>query len=241
MSAPMLLSIKEVALADPAVLETRRRLAQRARRLAWYGLGWHVVEAAVAIGAGLVAGSVALVGFGGDSLIEVSAGLVVLWRFAERRLLRASAERRSQRLISLSFYLLAIYIAVEVVSSLAGGSHPAVSWVGIGLAAATLVTMPPLAIAKSRVAQSLGSSSATSESRQSMLCAYLSAGLLVGLGLNALAGWWWADPATALMISAVAVREGRDAWRGESCCIAAPVLADGASCHQECCADTSSA
>jgi len=202
---------------------------RRARLLAWVGVGWHGVEAAVAIGAGVAAGSFALIGFGADSLIEAAAGLVVLWLFAAPRAGSAEAEARAQKLIAMSFYVLAAYIGAEAVRSLIGGHHPEVSWVGIGLSGVTLLTMPPLAAAKARVAERLGSSATKSESRQTMLCAYLSAALLVGLGLNAVAGWWWADPLTALVIAAVAVREGREAWRGESCCTA-PVGGADACC-----------
>jgi divalent metal cation (Fe/Co/Zn/Cd) transporter len=209
----------------------RARLVRRARRLAWVGLGWHGIEAAVAIGAGVIAGSVALVGFGADSLIEMLAGFAVLWRFATRSPI---AERRAQQLISMSFYAIGVYVSVEAIRSLIGADEPATSWVGIGLSLFTLATMPPLAIAKARVAQALGSSATKSESRQTMLCAYLSAGLLVGLGLNALVGWWWADPVAALAIAAVAVKEGRGAWRGDSCCTAPIALEDG--CADECCA-----
>jgi divalent metal cation (Fe/Co/Zn/Cd) transporter len=200
--------------ADPA------RIVRRAKLLAWLGLGWHGIEAAVAITAGAIAGSIALVGFGADSLIEAVAGVVLLWRFAESRASSEAAERRAQRLIGVSFYVLAVYITVEAVRTLAGTQHPHVSYVGIALAAVTLVTMPPLAIAKARVGEQLHSSATKSEGRQNMVCAYLSAALLVGLGTNAIAGWWWTDPITALVIAAVAVREGRDAWRGEACCAA---------------------
>jgi divalent metal cation (Fe/Co/Zn/Cd) transporter len=212
--------------------DSRASLVGRARRLAWIGLGWHGIEAAVAIAAGVVAGSVALVGFGVDSLIELAAGLVVLWRLASAR---GISERRAQQMIAVSFYLLSAYVAVEAIRSLAAGDRPAVSWVGIGLSVLTLATMPPLAKAKARVAEGLGSSATKSESRQTMLCAYLSAGLLLGLGLNALLGWWWADPITALGIAAVAVREGRDAWRGEACCTAPIVGADDDGCADGCC------
>jgi divalent metal cation (Fe/Co/Zn/Cd) transporter len=212
----------------PATVD-RARWVRRARLLAWVGVGWHGVEAAVAIGAGVAAGSFALIGFGADSLIEAAAGLVVLWLFAAPRAGSAEAEARAQKLIAMSFYVLAAYIGAEAVRSLIGGHHPEVSWVGIGLSGVTLLTMPPLAAAKARVAERLGSSATKSESRQTMLCAYLSAALLVGLGLNAVAGWWWADPLTALVIAAVAVREGREAWRGESCCTA-PVGGADACC-----------
>jgi len=195
----------------------RLGLVRRARALAWLGLAWHVVEAAIAIAAGVVAGSVALVGFGADSLIEAFAGVVVIWLMADSRAASPAAERRAQRLIALSFAVLAAYIGIEAVRDLVAGHHPEGSWVGIGLAAVTLATMPPLAHAKRRVAEQLGSSATASESRQTMLCAYLSAALLVGLLANAALGWWWADPVTALVIAGVAVREGRDAWHGDSC------------------------
>jgi divalent metal cation (Fe/Co/Zn/Cd) transporter len=212
----------------------RERLVGRARMLAWLGVGWHGVEAAVALGAGVVAGSIALVGFGADSLIESLAGIILLWRFAAARTTSEAAERRAQKLIGLSFYLIAAYVAFEAARSLFVGARPEASWVGIGLAALTLVTMPPLAIAKARVGEKLGSSATKSEGRQNMLCAYLSAALLVGLGANALFGLWWADPVTALLIAGVAVKEGRESWRGESCCTA-PVV-PGGHCEDDCCA-----
>jgi divalent metal cation (Fe/Co/Zn/Cd) transporter len=214
----------------------RGRLVRRARALAWLGVGWHGIEAAMAIGAGVVAGSIALVGFGADSVVEALAGFIVLWRFASVRAQSAAAERRAQQLIAGSFYLIAAYIAVDATRALLASDQPEASWVGIGLAAVTLAGMPPLARAKARVAEALGSSATKSESRQTVVCAYLSAALLVGLGLNALAGWWWADPVTALVIAAVAVKEGRDSWRGESCC-ATPALGDTAArgCEGNCC------
>lgn len=211
----------------------REKLVKRAKLLAWIGLGWHGIEATVAIGAGILAGSIALVGFGADSLIEAVAGFVLLWRFAATRAASDEAEHRAQKLISVSFYVIAAYVGVEAVRALIGGDHPEVSYIGIVLSAVTLATMPPLAVAKARVGEQLGSSATKSEGRQNMLCAYLSAALLVGLGANALFGWWWADPVTALVIAAVAVKEGRDAWRGESCCIA-PVGLDA--CDDDCCA-----
>jgi divalent metal cation (Fe/Co/Zn/Cd) transporter len=207
-----------------AASHPRSQLIRRARLLAWIGLGWHGIEASVAIAAGVIAGSVALVGFGADSVIELAAGLVVLWRLASAR---ATTERRAQQTIAVSFYLLSAYVAAEAILSLAAGNRPAVSWVGIGLAVLTLATMPVLAGAKATVADELGSSATKSESRQTMLCAYLSAGLLVGLTLNALFGWWWADPITALGIAGVAIKEGRSAWRGEACCTAPIAGADG--------------
>lgn len=201
----------------------RPRLIRRAQRLAWFGIAWHVAEAAIAVAAGLAAGSIALVGFGADSVIESVAGFVVLWLFAAPRAGSARAERRAQQAIAVSFYVLAAYVAVEAARSLILTNEPGTSWVGIGLAVVTLVAMPPLAKAKERVASQLDSSATAAEGRQNMLCAYLSAALLVGLGANALFGWWWADPVTALIIAAVAVREGRDSWRGDSCSCCAPV------------------
>jgi divalent metal cation (Fe/Co/Zn/Cd) transporter len=160
---------------------------------------------------------VALVGFGADSLIEAAAGVVVLWLMDGARSSSPRAERRAQQLIAASFLVLAAYVGVESVRDLVGGHHPDASWVGIGLSVVTLATMPPLAVAKRRVGLRLGSSATTSESRQTMLCAYLSAALLVGLLANAALGWWWADPLVALVIVAIALREAREAWRGESC------------------------
>ena len=196
----------------------RPQLIRRAKSLARLGLGWHAIEAAVAIAAGLAAGSVALIGFGADSVVESVAGIVLLWRFGEGRHSSEAAERRAYRLIAISFWVIAAYVGVEAVRQLIAGDHPEASWIGMALAAITLATMPPLAMAKGKVAQQLGSAATRAEGRQNMLCAYLSAGLLVGLGANALAGWWWADPITALLIAGVAVREGREAWRGEACC-----------------------
>jgi divalent metal cation (Fe/Co/Zn/Cd) transporter len=214
----------------------RERLMRRAKLLAWGGVGWHGIEAAIAVGAGVAAGSIALVGFGADSLIESVAGFVVLWLFSGARRGSAAAERRAQQLIAVSFYVLAAYVAEEAARTLLGGGRPETSWVGIGLAAFTAATMPPLALAKARVAEALGSSATKSESRQNMLCAYLSIGLLIGLGGNALLGWWWLDPAVALVIAAVALHEGRESWRGESCCTSLPDAAEGGACHDDCCA-----
>lgn len=203
----------------PVASTVRRvQLVARARLLAWLGIGWHVLEAAIAIAAGLAASSIALIGFGADSLVELLAGLIVVWRFADARHDSERAERRAQRLIGASFGVVAVYVGVEAVRSLMGATHPDASWVGIGLAAITLLTMPLLARAKARVGDELHSSATVSEGRQNLLCAYLAAGLLAGLGANALLGWWWADPITALAIAGVAFYEGREALRGNACC-----------------------
>lgn len=196
---------------------------RRARILAWGANAWHVAEFAMAVGAGIAAGSIALIGFGLDSLVEVAAGTVIVWLFTGRRLADPErAERRAQQLIAVSFYLLAAYIAVESARDLIAGDHPDASWVGIGLAAVTAPTMPLLARAKQRIGHELGSSATVSEGAQNMLCAYLSVALLIGLGANAVFGLWWADPLAALVIAGVAAREGRQSWRGDACGCCAP-------------------
>jgi divalent metal cation (Fe/Co/Zn/Cd) transporter len=182
------------------------------------GVGWHAVEATVAVVAGIAAGSIALVGFGADSVVEALAGFIVLWRFAAARASSEAAERRAQQLIAVSFFLIAAYVGIEALRNLASGEIPRASWVGIALAAVTTITMPLLARAKARVGERLGSSATKSEGQQNMLCAYLSVALLAGLGANALLGWWWADPLTALAIAGVAVKEGWETWKGDPCC-----------------------
>jgi divalent metal cation (Fe/Co/Zn/Cd) transporter len=196
----------------------RAKLQGRARFLAWGGIAWHVIDFGIALGAGIAASSIALIGFGADSLIEAVAGFVVIWLFTGSRLHSETAERRAQQFIAASFFVLAAYVGVESIRDLVGGHHPSASWVGIGLAAFTAPTMPLLALAKRRVGSKLNSAATVKEGAQNMLCAYLSVALLVGLLANAIAGWWWADPAAALVIAVVAVKEGRESWRGEGCC-----------------------
>jgi divalent metal cation (Fe/Co/Zn/Cd) transporter len=197
--------------------QERAVLERRARLLAWTGNAWHVLEFAIAVGAGIAAGSVALVGFGLDSAIETLSGGVIVWLFSGGRGASHTAERRAQQLIAITYALLVAYIGVEAIRDLLGSNHPEASWIGIGLAAVTAPTMPILARAKRNVGRQLSSSATVSEAGQNMICAYLSVALLVGLLANALLGWWWADPAAALVIGAVAGKEGIDAWRGESC------------------------
>jgi divalent metal cation (Fe/Co/Zn/Cd) transporter len=191
-----------------------------ARRLAWGGNAWHVIEFAAALGAGIAAGSVALIGFGADSLIEVFSGSVIAWLFSGGRGASEDAERRAQGLIAVSYFVLATYIVAESLHDLTGGHHPQPSWIGIALATVTAVTMPILARAKRRVGGKLGSAATTAEAEQNQICAYLSIALLVGLLANALFGWWWADPTAALVIAAIAAHEGRVSWRGDehACC-----------------------
>ena len=200
-----------------AVTEPRPNLERRARRLALGGNAWHLVEFAIAIAAGIAASSVALVAFGIDSLIEFAAGGVIIWLFSAGRGASPAAERRAQQLIAISFFALAAYVVADSIRAFTG-DHPEVSYVGIGLALVTAPTMPLLARAKRRVGARLNSRATTSEANQNMICAYLSIALLVGLGANALLGWWWADPIAGLVIAVVAVREGRDAWGGEDDC-----------------------
>ena len=197
-------------------LEHRARLGRRAQVLAGASVAYNVVEAVVALTAGLVAGSVALVGFGLDSLVEVSSGLIILWQF--RHTLPESRERLALRLMALSFFALATYVTLESVRVLAAGHDPDPSPVGIGLAAASLVVMPFLSLAQRRTGRALGSNTVVADATQTLLCTYLSAALLIGLVLNATLGWSWADPAAGLLIAVVAVKEGREAWRGEGCC-----------------------
>lgn len=193
----------------------RRILGKRAQLLAAASVSYNLIEAVVAITTGVIAGSVALVGFGLDSVVEVSSGVVILWQFHHR--LPETRERQALRLIALSFFALAAYVTVESVRNLFGAGEAAPSPVGIGIASASLIVMPFLSWAQRRTGRELGSGSVVADSKQTLLCTYLSAVLLVGLVLNATVGWGWADPLAGLVIAAVAVREGLEAWRGESC------------------------
>jgi len=175
------------------------------------------LEGLVAIVAGIVAGSIALIGFGLDSAIEGFASVVIVWRFTGRRTLSHAAEDRAQKLVAIQFFILAPYVAVESVRTLVNGSHADESIVGIALAASSLVVMPWLGRAKRRIGSQIRSSATASEGKQNLLCAYLAGALLIGLLGNALFGAWWLDPAVGLLIAYVAVKEGREAWRGDAC------------------------
>lgn len=189
-----------------------------------FTIGWNVIEGIVAIGAGLVAGSISLIGFGLDSAIEVSAAAVLTWRLAResRDDCRESDDQIAQRLVAIAFGLLAAFVAVTAVGDLLAGRAPDPSLVGVILATASLVVMPLIARAKRRVAPALGSRAAMAEATQTDLCTALSAALLIGLGLNALFGWWWADPLAALVIAAIAAYAAVTTWRAPSlahtCC-----------------------
>jgi divalent metal cation (Fe/Co/Zn/Cd) transporter len=199
-------------------VDPRRRavLNRRVRLLVAATITYNVVEAVVAITAGKIASSTALIGFGLDSVIEVASATAVAWQFSgtepEKR------ERAALKVIAVSFFALAAYVTVESVRSLLGAAEAGHSTTGIVLAALSLVIMPLLSHAQRRTGRELGSASAVADSKQTLLCTYLSGVLLVGLVLNSLFGWSWADPIVALVIAAVAVREGREAWRGEHCC-----------------------
>lgn len=208
------------------------RLARRARWLSWASLAYMALEGAVALAAGLVAGSIALIGFGIDSAIEGFASLVIVWRFTGGRLFSVHAEQRAQRLVAVQFFLLAPFITFEAMRDLLGGHHPEASRVGIALAASSVVLMPLLGVAKQRIGARMGSVATRGEGAQNLLCAYMAAALLVGLAGNALLGLWWLDPVAALAIAGLAVREGVEAWRGESCCAPGGPMAEP--CDEDC-------
>ena len=215
----------------------RLRLAARVRLLSWASLAYMTAEGAIAILAGVMAGSVALIGFGLDSAIEGFASAIIIWRFTGHRVFSDIAEQRAQKLVALQFFLLAPYVGFESVRALATGERPDVSVLGIALSAMSLLVMPYLGIAKQRIAERLGSAATKGEGRQNMLCAYLSAALLLGLLGNLVFGAWWLDPVVGLLIAGVAVKEGREAWRGEGCGCHAPLagmnLASDA-CEDDC-------
>ncbi|MGH2746046.1 MAG: cation transporter [Thermoleophilaceae bacterium] len=210
------------------------RAATRARALSWISLAWMGVEGAVAITAGLLAGSIALVGFGIDSAIEGLASLVIVWRFTGHRLLSHAAEERAQKLVAVQFFLLAPYVAFEAVRHLATAHQADISALGMALTATSLIGMPFLGIAKQRLANTLDSSATHGEGAQNLLCAYLAGAVFLGLAANALFGWWWLDPIAALLIAGVAVKEGFETWRGEGCC-ATPQPGAPIERHDNCC------
>lgn len=217
---------------------TDRQLVLR-RRVRWFvaaTISYNVIEAVVAISAGTIASSTALIGFGLDSVIEVASATAVAWQFAGRD--PEARERAALRIIALSFFALAGYVTVESIRSLVLGREAEHSTVGLVLAAVSLAIMPLLSYGQRRTGRELGSRSAVADSKQTLLCTYLSAVLLVGLAVNSLFGWSWADPIAALIIAAVAVKEGREAWRGDTCC-APPTVADetdtGCSDNCDCC------
>jgi Co/Zn/Cd efflux system component len=236
----------------PAVIQQRRDLlARRIRLFVTLTISWNVIEAVVALTAGARASSSALIGFGLDSVIEVSSAAAVAWQFAGRD--PEAREKVALRVIAFSFFGLAAFVTVDALRSLLGGGEARHSTVGLVLAALSLAVMPLLSYAQRRAGRELGSRSAVADSKQTLLCTYLSAVLLVGLVLNSLFGWSWADPIAALVIAGIAVKEGLEAWRGDSCaCGPAAALhpetgpADdscgcGPGCADACCTDTGGA
>lgn len=237
MSGPVALPVSPPTPA-PIDRDTYRRLAERVKLLSWVSLAYMTLEGSTAILAGILAGSVALVGFGLDSAIEGFASAIIVWRFTGARMFSDAAERRAQKLVALQFFLLAPYVGFESVQALVAGERPDVSWLGIVLSASSLVVMPYLGIAKQRIADRIGSAATKGEGRQNMLCAHLAGALLVGLLGNAALGAWWLDPLIGLLIAAVALKEGLEAWRGEGCaCTSDPLAAlREADCPEPCCA-----
>lgn len=208
----------------------RDALARRIRLLVAATITWNFIEGAVAITAGALASSAALTGFGLDSAVEVSSAAAVAWQFSARdHALREAREKTALRVTAISFFALAAYVSVDAARTLAGTGQAERSVPGIVLAALSLLVMPVLSAAQRKAGGEIGSASAVADSRQALLCTYLSAVLLLGLALNAALGWSWADPIAALVIAAIAVREGRDAWQGNACCAipAAAVPAPG--------------
>lgn len=202
----------------------RAELVRTGRMLAWFTIGWNTIEGAVGVVSGVAAGSVALVGFGADSYVEVFAGAVIIWRLAQERhghAISEAAEKRAVRIIAVTFAVLAVGIAVESIRKLISGEHPDPSAFGIALTVVSLVVMPTLARAKQRVGQELGSRAVSADATQTVLCVWLSAIVLVGLLANAALGWWWADPVAAFGVVFLAAKEAREHWQAEQlddCC-----------------------
>src|SRR5919198_5458740 len=192
-------------------------LVRRVKVLSWLSLAWMTAEGAIGVTAGLMANSIALIGYGLDSAIEGIASIVIIWRFTGDRLHSEPAERRAQKVVAISFFLLAPYIVVEALHRLVAGEEPQPSWVGIGLALVSISLMPLFGRAKKRLGNQLRSAATAGEGTQNILCAYLSLAILVGLGANALLGLSWADPGVALVVALVAVQAGLATWRGEGC------------------------
>ena len=213
--------IREIAVLQPPAASRScewHAAARKARLLSWLSLAWMTAEGVIGVIVGIVASSPAALAFGLDSAIEGFASLVIVWRFTGSRLLSDEAERRAQKLVAIQFFLLAPYVAYESLDKLLAGDQPDVTWVGIALVTTSAIGMPFLGIAKRRLAVTLGSAATRGEGTQNLLCAYLAVAVLVGLAGNAVLGLWWLDPLAALVVAAVAVREGIESWRGEGCC-----------------------
>lgn len=204
-----------MAAAQAVLPGERERLIRWARLLAWSSLAWMTAEGLVAVVAGVLANSIALIGFGIDSAIEGLASVIIIWRFWGDRALSEQAERRARKAVAVSFFLLAPYLAVESIRTLATHSEPETSWLGIALTVASAVLMPVFGVAKLRIGARLDSRAVAGEGTQNLICAYLAVGVLVGLVANMAFGWWWLDPVVALGIAVLAVQEGRESWAGD--------------------------
>jgi divalent metal cation (Fe/Co/Zn/Cd) transporter len=213
-----------------------RRAARSARRLALASLVWMTIEGAVGLRSGVEAGSVALVGWALSSVVEGLASLIVIWRFTGSRTLSETAEGRAQKAVAISFWVLAPYVALEALHSLLTQRHPQTSILGMAITASSLILMPALSVAKRRLGRRLDSGATRGEGAQNMLCAYLAAAVLLGLLVNTLFGWWWADSLAAFAVAGLAVKEGVDAWRGDDCC-QHPGLPLAARTTEEACSD----
>lgn len=214
------MSTRELPLNRTSVIRSAdwHRGARRARLLSWFSLLWMTVEGVVGVVTGIVAGSIALQAFGISSAVEGVASVIVIWRFTGSRTLSDTSERRAQKLVAISFWLLVPYVVAEAVYKLVSASEPETSYLGIGLTTSSLVLMPLLGRMKHRLGTSLGSAATAGEGTQNILCAYLAAAVLLGLLSNTLFGLWWLDPVAAFAVAGLAVREGQESWRGEGCC-----------------------
>src|SRR6266849_5521630 len=192
-------------------------LVRRVKLLSWLSLAWMTAEGAIGVTAGILANSIALIGYGLDSTIEGIASIVIIWRFTGHRIHSDYAETRAQKIVAATFFLLAPYIIVAAIQHLVTGNQARASWVGIGLALVSITLMPQFGRIKKRLGNQLRSNATAGEGTQNILCAYLSLAILVGLGANALFGFWWADPIVALIVAIVAVQAGALNWRGEAC------------------------
>lgn len=225
---PLPIELTSAWAADPLA---RRRLGRRAQFLAATSVSYNIVEAGIAIAAGLAAGSVALIGFGLDSVVEVSSEVIILWQFRHR--MPETRERQALRLLAFSFFALAVYVAFSSIRALMAGNAAEHSPVGIGLAIASLIVMPFISFAQRRTGKALGSNAVVADGTQTLLCTYLSAVLLLDLVLNSTLGWSWADPLAGLIIAGAAAREGMEAWHGKGCCT--PQRSSDSGCNDPCC------
>jgi len=214
-------STRELTVIEPAPITRSRewhRHARRARLLSWFSLIWMTIEGVVGVVTGIVAGSIALQAFGISSAVEGLASVIVIWRFTGARTLSETSERRAQKAVAISFWLLVPYVAAEALYKLLVNAEAETSYLGIGLTISSLILMPLLGRAKFKLGSRLGSAATAGEGTQNILCAYLAAAVLIGLLGNTLFGLWWLDPLAAFVVAGLAIKEGRESWRGEGCC-----------------------